>query len=241
MSVLVVSQPMVFPWVGLFEQVRLADTYVHYDDVQLPQGRSFMTRVQVKTPQGINWLTIPICRRDKTLIRDIQTDESQAWRNRHLKTLHHCYSKAPFFEEMYALVQTVYREPCDLLYEFNIAGIEAVAAYFGFKPDFLLSSKLGTTTHSTQKLVDLALRLEAKRYITGLGALNYLEYDKFEEVNVMVEYMKYEKIPYPQLNGLFTPFVSILDLIANCGKDGIQYIRSRSIYWKDLLDKMQTT
>ena len=30
----VISQPMLFPWVGMLEQVRLADSYVHYSDVQ---------------------------------------------------------------------------------------------------------------------------------------------------------------------------------------------------------------
>ena len=50
---LVVSQPMFLPWVGLFEQVRLADVFIHYDDVQLPQGGNFMSRVQLKTASGV--------------------------------------------------------------------------------------------------------------------------------------------------------------------------------------------
>ena len=51
---------MFFPWVGLFEQIRLANVFVHYDDVQLPQGRSFTTRVQLKAPTGVHWLTMPV-------------------------------------------------------------------------------------------------------------------------------------------------------------------------------------
>ncbi|HOX52645.1 MAG TPA: WbqC family protein, partial [Fibrobacteria bacterium] len=31
----VITQPMYFPWVGLFEQIRLADEIVWLDDVQL--------------------------------------------------------------------------------------------------------------------------------------------------------------------------------------------------------------
>ena len=236
MNNLVVSQPMVFPWVGLFEQVRLADIFVHYDDVHLPQGRSFITRVQVKTPQGINWLTIPVLHKNNALIRDIRIDNSQNWRNKHLKTLHHSYAKAPFFEEMFTLAEKFYIQTKDFLSEFNLAGIETIADYFGFKPKFILSSELCTSSHSTQKLVDIALLLSARRYITGLGALNYLEYDKFEAINVKVEYMDYKKTPYPQLNGPFTPFVSILDLIANCGKQGRQHIHSPSIYWKEFIE-----
>lgn len=239
MNTLVVSQPMVFPWVGLFEQVRLADTFVHYDDVQLPQGRSFITRVQIKAPQGIGWLTVPVLKGDRRLIRDIRTDNSQRWHDKHLKTLQHCYSKAPFFQEMFALVERIYSEPFDFLWEFNVAGIEAVSSYFGFSPRFLLSSTLDTTTHSSQKLVDIAVLLGANRYITGLGALNYLEYDKFEDADIKVEYMCYQKAAYPQLNGPFTPFVSILDLIANCGKQGKDRICSPSTYWKEFIKNEQ--
>ena len=31
-----------------------------------------------------------------------------------------------------------------------------------------------------------------------------------------------QKLPYPQPHGEFNPFVSILDLIANTGKEGIE-------------------
>ncbi len=57
--VVVISQPMLFPWAGMFEQIRLADVYVHYPDVQFSKG-SFTNRVQVKTAGGSRWLTLPL-------------------------------------------------------------------------------------------------------------------------------------------------------------------------------------
>ena len=51
---------MFLPWIGLFEQIRLADVFVHYDDVQMPRGRSFVQRVQIKTPRGQQWLSAQI-------------------------------------------------------------------------------------------------------------------------------------------------------------------------------------
>jgi len=240
MTNLVVSQPMFFPWVGLFEQIRLADIFVHYDDVQFPQGRSFIARVQVKMPQGMHWLTVPTFHKSNTLIKDIRIDNSQKWKEKHKKTFQRCYAKAPFFEEMYALVEDVYNPPSDFLSDLNIRGIEITARYFDLKPRFMISSGFGTTTHSTQKLVDIARLLGAQRYITGLGALKYLEHEKFEAQNIKVEYMKYEKTPYPQVHGAFTPYVSIMDLIANCGREGIRFIHSTSIGWKEFTQHEQT-
>ena len=56
----VISQSMYFPWVGMLEQIRLADVFIHYDDVQFSKG-SFSNRVQVKQPDGTSaWMTIPL-------------------------------------------------------------------------------------------------------------------------------------------------------------------------------------
>ncbi|MCA9907942.1 MAG: WbqC family protein, partial [Anaerolineae bacterium] len=55
---LVISQSMYFPWAGLLEQIRLADTFVHYDDVQHTRG--FYNRVQIKTGNGVRWITVPL-------------------------------------------------------------------------------------------------------------------------------------------------------------------------------------
>src|SRR5690242_3092238 len=95
--VLVVSQPMFLPWIGLFEQVRLADVFVHYDDVELPRGRSLVTRVQIKLPSGVRWLTAPIDHtRSGRLINEV-VFAGEGWRAKHLETLRHAYARAPFF------------------------------------------------------------------------------------------------------------------------------------------------
>ncbi|MBC8123824.1 MAG: WbqC family protein, partial [Gemmatimonadaceae bacterium] len=59
MNTVVISQPMLFPWIGMFEQICLADVYVHYDDVQFSKG-SFSNRVQVKSASGSKWITVPL-------------------------------------------------------------------------------------------------------------------------------------------------------------------------------------
>ena len=46
--------------------MKLADLFVFYDDVQLPKGggkgRGFITRVQIKSAKGWEWLSVPIQR-----------------------------------------------------------------------------------------------------------------------------------------------------------------------------------
>src|SRR6476646_3718931 len=110
---LVVSQPMFLPWLGLFEQVRLADVFVHYDDVQLPQGRSFMTRVQVKTADGVAWLTAPLDRKRSGRLINQAVFAADDLRRRHLETLRHAYGKAPHFPLMFDLLRLNYAHATD--------------------------------------------------------------------------------------------------------------------------------
>ena len=235
---LAISQPMFFPWVGLFEQIKLSDIFIHYDDVQYPQGRSFISRVQIKTSAGVSWLTAQVSRAESGhLINQTILVSGNDWRGNHLKTLKHSYAKAPFFGEMFDLASDLYSLPTNNLSEFNINSIEKISDYFGLKTKFFKSSDIGFNSSSSEKLLDLCLNYKAADYITGLGAINYLDYSVFENNHINVNYMKYKKKAYPQLHGEFTPFVSILDAIANLGKDASNLLCSNAVYWKDFLNE----
>ena len=54
-------------------------------------------------------------------------------------------------------------------------------------------------------------------------------------MGIAVEYLHYRKTPYRQLHGEFSPYVSILDLIANVGQSGLQYIHSTTLPWRTFL------
>lgn len=232
---IVISQPMFFPWVGLFEQVKLADVFVHYDDVQFPQGRSFLSRVQIKTHSGVKWLTVPV-RHSGRLINEVILDDTQNWREKHLKTLQQNYAKAPFVGEMLDIVRTVYKVSTPRLSELNCLATETVAEYFDLCPMFVKSSDYGMDAASSERLLQLMQALRGTIYITGHGALHYLNHELFERNGIRVEYIDYQKVPYKQLHGAFTPFVTILDLIANVGKEGVNLLTSETVYWKDFIN-----
>ena len=229
-----VSQPMFLPWIGLFEQIKLSDVFVHYDDVQLPNGRSFMSRVQIKSANGAIWLTAPLDRkRSGTLIKDTLFSNQKEWRIKHLKTIKHAYSQAPFFDMMYDIIDNIYNYKTNYLSEFNINALEYIAQWLGLTPRFLLSSDSGIKGRSTQRLVDLSIFTTCDVYVTGLGALKYLDHEQFEANNISVRYMDYKLFPYPQMFGDFTPYVSILDAIANCGNGVRELICSKSTSWRE--------
>lgn len=235
----VISQPMFFPWIGLFEQINLADFYVHYSDVQFSKG-SFVNRVQLKTAAGPRWLTVPLSNLHLgQTIADVKIDLTTDWKTRHRTLLLQSYSDALFCKEMLQLVDSVYDIDSDSIDVVSKKSISAICDFFdlGKKTVFLEASQLEIPGNSTQRVLNIVRKLGGTHYITGWGARHYLDHSLFEAAGIQVEYMSYRMTKYTQLHGEFTPYVSTLDLIANLGVEGRRIIGSPTTHWKDFLNE----
>jgi hypothetical protein len=235
----VISQPMYFPWVGMMEQVRLADHFVFYDDVQFSKG-SFVNRVQIKTAAGIKWLTVPL--QGFSLgqrIQDVQIDDRKDWRRQHLGMLREAYAAAPYLKDMLRIVKEAFDANPKSIGDLSRLSMMILCDYFGLKHKecFQDIQELGIPGAGSSRVLEIVLRLGGNTYITGHGARNYLDHEAFELLGVDIRYMKYNCSQYQQLHGQFTPYVSALDLVANCGVEGEKLIRSNTINWKDFLNE----
>jgi hypothetical protein len=237
----VISQPMYFPWIGMLQQIELADIFVCYDDVQFTRG--FFNRVQIKTNQGVRWLTVPLSNWKRgQLINEVRIDNSQDWKRAHLVQLKKVYANAPFEKEMIELVDSVLSCDYKTIDELSYASTNAIVEYYyeiGKDKQFLRSSSLNIQGSSSKRLMNICTHLNAGVYITGHGARNYLDHEGFEKYGIDVKYVGYTLEPYQQLYGEFNPYVSALDLIANCGKDGLKLIQGNLVNWRNFVVKPQ--
>jgi len=235
MTTVVIMQPNYFPWVGLFEQVRLADVFVHFDDAQFSKG-GLTNRVKIKTPAGPKWMTVPL--KDHHLgdtIAQTHINHATDWRHSQLDMLRQSYRGSPHLNDMLDLVAEVHAADHDNIADLDIAAIECVCAWFNITPRFERSSTLNITTTASQRVLDIVKAFAGDTYVTGHGAKNYLDHEGFDAAGVSVRYMDYQRKPYPQQHGPFDPHMSILDLIANVGPAGLEYICSPTIPWIDFV------
>lgn len=233
----VVSQSMFFPWVGFLEQLRLADFFIRYDDVQFSKG-GFTNRVQIKTAAGVRWLTVPLSGlRLGQSIKEVRIDNGRDWQSKHRELIRQAYRQAPFFDDMLSVIDSVYAKPYQTIADLSYASILALAEYFGLANHLSMIdvSNMGIGGCGSKRVFDVVRAVGGTVYITGHGARNYLDHQMFEDAGISVQYMEYRCLPYPQLHGEFTPFVSALDLIANCGRDGKRFIVSETVGWREFL------
>ncbi len=239
----VITQSMLFPWVGLLEQMRLADVFVHYDDVQFSKG-SFTNRVQVKTATGRRWMTVPL--RDLqlgTVIDEVKTAPAVHWRDKHLSLLEQSFQGAPHAEEALSLAREVYAGDLPNIGHLARSSMIALGRYFGLLEGkrVLDVRELGIGGSGSQRVLDIVRGVGGTTYVTGHGARNYLDHEAFEQAGVKVHYMRYACNPYPQRWGEFTPFVTALDLVASLGRDGRRHISSTGVSWRDFLGDFSYT
>lgn len=54
-----ITQSNYIPWKGFFDSIHLVDEFVLYDDMQYTR-RDWRNRNLIKSPYGMQWLTIPV-------------------------------------------------------------------------------------------------------------------------------------------------------------------------------------
>lgn len=231
---------MLFPWVGLLEQIRLADVLVFYDDVQFSKG-SFTNRVQVKTSTGVQWMTVPLQDLKLGIVIDkVKVVPGVEWREKHLALLDRSFKGTPYANDALLMVREIYSVDYPSIGHLARASILALSNYFGQLEGkrVLDARELRINGSGSQRVLDIVRAIGGTVYITGHGGRNYLDHEAFDESGVNVQYMRYERHPYTQRWGDFTPFVTALDLVANLGRDGHRQIASTSVPWREFLLRM---
>jgi hypothetical protein len=245
-------QPTYLPWAGIFDLMAQADKYVFYDDVQLVK-RSWNVRNRIKNSQGELYLTIPVKKtksRSDTLICDAVINDDEKWRDKHVKSIKHAYLKAPYYNEVMPFVESLILSSITVLSEFNIFINTEIARKIGLQTSFLKSSSLKTKEGKKDlRLAAICKEIHCNNYLSPQGSAAYIELEKpggvFPENGINLFYHHYQHPEYPQLHGEFLPYMSILDLLFNCGFDDaldiIQSGRKKSFtyleYRKEILSK----
>lgn len=216
----VIHQPEFFPWTNFFYKVKKANSLIFLDNVQYNR-RSFQNRNYIKASNGQIFLTVPIKKSSRdSLINEIEVDNTKNWVEEHLALLNHNYKKAKYFIPVYEFLEKIYlQKKWKYLYEFNMTSIKEIIKILKIKTNFFLSSEYILKEKKSDLIFTLCKKTNTNHYITGVGSLDYLKKNKFEEDKILIEFLKPKKFIYtqtfPKLN--FLNHLSILDYLFNCG------------------------
>ncbi len=222
-----IVQSNYIPWKGYFDLIAAVDEFILYDDMQYTR-RDWRNRNQIKTPQGLQWLTVPVKVKGKyhQTIRETEIEDVD-WAKTHWKSLCQNYRRAKHFEAIAQELEPLYLQTeHSHLSQLNRTLIEWVCSKLGIKTKISNSWDYQLIDGKTERLADLCAQAGANEYISGPAARGYIDETIFAERGIKLTWFDYTGYPeYPQIWGDFIHTVSILDLLFNCGNEAPQYMR----------------
>jgi hypothetical protein len=220
-----IVQSNYIPWKGYFDLISSVDEFVLYDDMQYTR-RDWRNRNQIKTPQGVQWLSIPVKVKGKYLqtIRETEIDGAE-WAALHWKTLSQNYARAPHFARYAPELEALYLGmPHTHLSALNLALLQWVNRQLDIRTRISSSSDYQLQGDRSEKLLEICLQAGASDYVSGPSARDYLDENLFRDAGVAVHWFDYPDYPpYPQLWGAFVHGVTVLDVLFNCGPESRRY------------------
>ncbi|MBL7074874.1 WbqC family protein [candidate division KSB1 bacterium] len=217
-------QPNYLPWLGFFDKLDRADTFVLLDTVQYRKN-DWINRNRIKTVQGWQWLTVPVSYRFPQRIHEVGISPG-VWSKKHLQALRSNYGKSRSFNEYFPFFQRVFAQRWERLVKLNVFIIKELAGTLGIKTKIRIASGLKTVRDDpNDRLIDLCRQMGADEYLAGAGGKEYMDLKKFKQAGVRVYFQDYCPPVYSQLFGGFEANLSVVDLLFNQGDESLAIIR----------------
>lgn len=218
-----IIQSNYIPWKGYFDIINCVDEFIILDDVQYTK-RDWRNRNKIKTPNGTQWLTIPVQTKNKykQMIKDVIVSNN-SWAQQHYNKIVRYYSKTKYFNEYKDFFADLYFGTCEKdLSSINYKFLSKICMLLGIKTIISWSMRYKSVDGKNERIISLCKQAGADEYLSGTSAKSYLDENMFRTENIKVRWMSYEG--YQEYNQLYCPpfihDVSILDMIFNEGTKG---------------------
>tara|TARA_Y100001980_G_scaffold21841_1_gene6277 strand:- start:591 stop:1334 length:744 start_codon:yes stop_codon:yes gene_type:complete len=228
MKKIIIHQPDFIPWLGFFHKLSLCDEFIVFDHVQISNGKSWSSRNQILLNNSPFWITIPVIKKNKQKINETKINYQSNFVRKHLGTFRQAYQKAPFFNEIFPIIESVYSNNFEYLVDFNMDSINKICDELNINFNITNSSKLVNDMKLDSKLKgnDLVLKIciitNCKKYFSGRGCLDFIKPNKFNESGIDFYFQHFIHPTYPQNNSdYFISHLSIIDSLMYLGFDGV--------------------
>ena len=173
-------------------------------------------------------MTVPVKVKGKFLqkIRETEID-GKNWIQSHWGSLEKNYRRTPHYEEITTLIEPIFfSQNHQFLSELNRSFIKIICKYLNISTLISDSFDYTLVDDKSERLANICLQSNAKEYVSGASAKNYIDKKVFSELGVDLTWFDYSNYPeYPQLWDQFAHGVSILDLLFNCGRRSSNYMK----------------
>jgi hypothetical protein len=228
-----IMQPYLFPYIGYFQLINSVDEFVIYDNIQYTK-KGWINRNRILVDNKYQLFTIPL-QKDSDYLNIIDRKIAGSWvedRKKLVNVLKSSYNKAPYFKEVFELVQECLLCDKNNLFEFILNSLNKINLYLEINTPIILSSTINIDHNlkSQNKVLSICEAQKATTYVNAIGGTELYNKEIFKLKNINLNFIKSEKIEYNQFNGNFISWLSIIDVMMFNSKDKIkEYLNSYTL------------
>lgn len=228
--ILTAHQPVYLPWLGLFHKIALADRFISFNQVQY-QPKEWNNRNQIKTRTGPLMLTVPVLRKGylEKKIDEIEINNKEPWQRKHLRSIQIAYAGAPYIGKYLPILEDIYTRKWHRLVELNEYMLVVFLDLLGIRTTISSAADWNFEGSKSDLVLDMCNQVGATHYIFGSQGVNYAEKEKFQMKGIKIEFQQYKHPVYKQMHGDFSPNMSVLDLLLNCGDESYEILMSKNV------------
>ncbi len=208
-----IMQPYFLPYIGYFQLINAVDKFIFYDDVNFIKN-GWINRNRIIINNKINYLTVQLNGASSNkLINEVEFTDN---RNKLISTINLAYKRAPYFNQVFPLINDILVFQTSSISELAIFSIEMVSEFLSINTIFEVSSLKYSDTKGLEKaerLKEICHRNEACKYINPIGGQGLYNKDDFRSANIDLHFLKTNFIKYKQFQHDFISNLSIIDVL----------------------------
>ncbi len=221
MKKVAIMQPYFLPYIGYWQLIAAVDEFVVYDNIEFTK-KGWFNRNRILDGDHDRLFTIPIKKDSDYLdvVKRFIADDASKENARTLRIIQMTYKRAPYYEEVYPLVEQCFMYEDKNLFTYNYHAIQTICEYLGIGAKLIVSSgvDIDHTLKGEQKVMALCKALSADQYINSIGGTELYDRAEFTENGLDLKFLKPHLASYDQFGKPFVVGLSIIDVLMFNGK-----------------------
>ncbi|QBF24582.1 hypothetical protein EXN22_02365 [Pseudomonas tructae] len=209
-----IMQPYFLPYIGYFQLIAAADVFVVYDNIKYTK-KGWINRNRL-LQNGSDAMFSLALKKDSDSLDVVQRELSAEFdRSKLLNQFKGAYSQAPYFAQVWPLLQRIVSSEEHNLFRYIYNAIVEICAYLQLNTQIRVSSQIDIDHQlkGQDKVLALCKALGAETYINAIGGTELYDREVFRAQGTELRFIRSHSLDYPQFGAPFVPWLSMVDVM----------------------------
>jgi len=216
-----IMQPYFLPYIGYFQLIASVDKFVIYDNIKYTK-KGWINRNRMLQNGTDKIFSVALAKASDQLDIIEREISPEFDRQKLLSQFKGCYLKAPYFEDVWPLIESIVSFQDNNLFRYIENSIVLICDYLDIDTEIIVSSSVAADHDllSQDRVLSICEAMNANTYVNPIGGLDLYSTDEFASKGCELKFINTNTIEYMQFGNTFVPWLSILDLLMFNSKDG---------------------